>query len=111
MKNLLLIAIAIFAVGCGGKNKPLTITKPLEEKVLEVKEEVKTEKAIAETKPKLEGVNSDELEFRGKLYNETVYLNGSLYTGKSFPFMKMVRRRAKQTTRTVSSMGYFSVGI
>ena len=30
MRNLLLIAIAIFAVGCGGKNKPLTITKPPE---------------------------------------------------------------------------------
>ena len=30
MKNLLLIAVTILAVGCGGKNKPLTITKPPE---------------------------------------------------------------------------------
>ena len=30
MRNLLLIAIAIFAVGCVGMNKPLTITKPPE---------------------------------------------------------------------------------
>ena len=95
MKPLLMIAIAIFAVGCGGKNKPLTITKPLEEKVLEVKEEAKTEEAIAETKPKLEGVNSDELEFRGDLLNETVYLNGSLYTGKSFSLQANGKKRTE----------------
>ena len=95
MKPLLMIAIAIFAVGCGEKNKPLTITKPLEEKVLEVKEEVKTEEAIAETKPKLESVNSDELEFRGDLLNETVYLNGSLYTGKSFSLQANGKKRTE----------------
>ena len=43
MKNLLLIAIIILAVGCGGKNESTTDTKPVEEKVLEVKGEVKPE--------------------------------------------------------------------
>ena len=82
MKNLLLIAIIILAVGCGGKNKPLTITKPVEEKVVEVKEEAKTEEPLAETKPELEGVNMKELESR----EDIVYLKGSdtPYTGKAF---------------------------
>ena len=73
MKNLLLIAITILAVGCGGKDESTTETKPVEEKVLEVKEEVK---------PELEGVNEDELEERKGI----VYLNGSdtSYTGKIF---------------------------
>ena len=57
MKNLLLIAITILAVGCGGKNESTTETKPVEEKVLEVKEEVKPEEPLAETTPELEGVN------------------------------------------------------
>ena len=59
-----------------------TITKPVEEKVLEVKEEVKSEELVAETKPKLEGVNAEELEPR----EGVVYLKGSdtPYTGKSF---------------------------
>ena len=57
MKNLLLIAITILAVGCGGKNESTTETKPVEEKVLEVKEEVKPEEPVAEAKPELEGVN------------------------------------------------------
>ena len=57
MKNLLLIAIAILAVGCGGKDESTTETKTVEGKVQEVKEEVKPEEPVAETKPKLEGVN------------------------------------------------------
>ena len=73
MKSLLLIAITILAVGCGGKDESTTETNPVEEKVLEVKEEVK---------PELEGVNEDELEERKGI----VYLNGSdtSYTGKIF---------------------------
>ncbi len=51
MKSLLLIAVTILAVGCGGKNESTTETKPVEEKVLEVKEEVKPEEPVAETKP------------------------------------------------------------
>ena len=37
MKPLLLIAISILAVGCGGKDESTTETKPVEEKVVEVK--------------------------------------------------------------------------
>ena len=48
MKNLLFIAISILAVGCGEKNESTTDTKPAEEKVLEVKEEVKPEEPVAE---------------------------------------------------------------
>jgi len=82
MKNLLLIAIIILAVGCGGKNESTTDTKPVEEKVVEVKEEAKTEEPLAETKPELEGVNKKELESR----EDIVYLKGSdtPYTGKAF---------------------------
>ena len=36
MKPLLLIAIAILAVGCGAKDEFTSKTKPVEEKVLEV---------------------------------------------------------------------------
>ena len=48
MKILLLIAITILAVGCGAKDEPTTETKPLEEKAVEVKEEVKPEEPVAE---------------------------------------------------------------
>tara|TARA_B100000579_G_scaffold405170_1_gene390646 strand:+ start:492 stop:1085 length:594 start_codon:yes stop_codon:yes gene_type:complete len=94
MKYLLLVTITILAVGCGGKDESTTETKPVEEKVLEVKEKVKTEESIAETKPKPEGVNSNELEFRD-LLNETVYLKGSLYTGKSFSLQVNGKKRTE----------------
>ena len=82
MKILLLIAITILAVGCGEKNESTTDTKPVEEKVVEVKEEAKTEEPLAETKPELEGVNMKELESR----EDIVCLKGSdtPYTGKAF---------------------------
>ena len=82
MKNLLFIAISILAVGCGGKDESTTETKPIEEKVVEVKEEAKTEEPLVETKPKLEGVNENELEYREGIY----YLKDSdtPYTGKSY---------------------------
>ena len=48
MKPLLLIAITILTVGCGAKDEPTTETKPLEEKAVEVKEEVKPEEPVAE---------------------------------------------------------------
>ena len=82
MKSIFLIAITILAVGCGGKDESTTETKPVEEKVLEVKEEVNTEEPVAETKPKPEGVKKEELEFRESIW----YLKGldTPYTGKSF---------------------------
>ena len=66
MKYLLLVTITILAVGCGGKDESTTETKPVEEKVLEVKEKVKPEESVAETKPKSEGVNYDDIEAREK---------------------------------------------
>ena len=82
MKDLLLIAVTILAAGCSGKEEATTETKPVEEKVQEVKEEAKTEEPLAETKPELEGVNYDELEEREGIR----YLKGSgnPYTGKTF---------------------------
>ena len=61
-----MIAISILTVGCGEKAEA----------------EVKPEEPVAETKPELEGVNQDELEYRGGI----AYLKGSEtpYTGKSF---------------------------
>ena len=57
-------------------------TKPVEKKVLEVKEKVKPEEPVAETKPELEGLNQDELEERESIF----YLKGSgtPYTGKYY---------------------------
>ena len=82
MKYLLLIAIIILAVGCGGKDESTTETKPVEEKVVEVNEEAKTEEPLAETTPELEGVNYEELKEREGIY----YLldPDDPYTGKSF---------------------------
>ena len=59
MKNSLLIAITILAVGCGGKDESTTETKPVEEKVLEVKEEVKAKESVAEAKPESKSVSTD----------------------------------------------------
>ena len=77
MKNLLLIAIAILAVGCSEKNESTADTKPVEEKVVEVKEEVKNKETVTETKPELEGVNLDKLEERESIWylkdSETPY--------------------------------------
>jgi len=82
MKILLLIAITILAVGCGAKDEPTTETKPLEEKAVEVKEEVKPEEPVAVNQPKLEGVNIEEFKFREGIG----YLKGSdtPYTGKYY---------------------------
>ena len=86
MKLLLMIAIAILTVGCGAKDESTTETKPVEEKVVEVKEEVKTEESVTETKPKPEGVNHNELKERGEYPDIIQYLKGSdtPYTGKAF---------------------------
>ena len=82
MKNLLLIAITFLAVGCGEKNESTTDTKPVEEKVVEVKEEAKTEEPLAETEPELESVNAEKLEERESIRylkdSETPY-SGKVY--------------------------------
>ena len=86
MKNIVPIAITILTVGCGGKDESTTETKAVEEKVQEVKEEAETEEPVAETKPKPEGVNHNELKERGEYPDIIQYLKGSdtPYTGKAF---------------------------
>ena len=92
---LLAISLPLLLGGCGEKAtvEPVSEIKPVEEKVLEVKEEVKPEEPIAETKPKLEGVNVDELELRGDID----YLKGSdaPYTGKSFALWENGQKRSE----------------
>ena len=46
MKSLLLIAITILAVGCGGKDESTTEIKPVEEKALEVLKNQKCEEVL-----------------------------------------------------------------
>ena len=77
---LLAISLPLLLGGCGEKEST-TETKSVEEKEQEVKEEVKPEEPVAETKPELEGVTLDKLEEREGI----VYLKGSdtPYTGKA----------------------------
>ena len=50
MKPLLIIAITILAVGCGGKDESNTEIKPVEEKVLEVLKNQKCEVVLHDKK-------------------------------------------------------------
>ena len=98
MKNLLLIAISLPLLlgGCG--EKVAIDVKNVEEKVLEVKEEVKPEEPVAETKPELEGVNLEELERRtGGTEKDIIYLKGSdtPYKGKIYELYKNGRKLAE----------------
>ncbi|MEO1860459.1 MAG: toxin-antitoxin system YwqK family antitoxin [Verrucomicrobiales bacterium] len=77
---LIIVTLPLLLGGCGEKNESTTETKSVEEKVMEVKDEVKPEEPVAETKPELEGVNQDELEEREGI----ICLKGSAYTGKSY---------------------------
>ena len=72
---VLLVSLPLLLGGCGEK-----------ESVGKVKEEVKPEEPVAETKPKLEGVNQDELERRGEFPNFIYFIKGSdtPYTGKFY---------------------------
>ncbi len=82
---LLAISLPLLLGGCGGKDESTTETNTVEGKVQEVKEEVKPEEPLAETNPELEGVNEDELEYRG-VYPLIAHLKGSdtPYSGKWF---------------------------
>ena len=99
MKNLILTSITIVAVGCGENDQATTETKPLEETVLEVKEEAKPEEPLAETKPEeplaetkpeSKSVSVDEMEIRGGFG----YIKGSdiPYTGKVFKLYESGQR-------------------
>ena len=90
---LLAISLPLLLGGCGEKD--VTDVKNVEEKVLEVKEEVKTEEPIAETKPKLEGVNVEELEEHESIW----YLkdSGTPYTGKAFDLLENGKKVGERT--------------
>ena len=99
MKNLILTSITIVAVECGENDQATTETKPLEETVLEVKEEAKPEEPLAETKPEeplaetkpeSKSVSVDEMEIRGGFG----YIKGSdiPYTGKVFKLYESGQR-------------------
>ncbi len=79
---LIIVTLPLLLVGCEEKE----VVEPVQEKVLEVKEEVQPEDSVAETKPNLEGVNFKELDRRGKFPNFIFFIKGSdtPYTGKSF---------------------------
>ena len=79
---LIAVTLPLLLSGCGEKE----VVEPVQEKVLEVKEEVQPEDSVAETKPNLEGVNFKELDRRGKFPNFIFFIKGSdtPYTGKSF---------------------------
>ena len=85
MRNLLLFAVLVILPlllgGCGEKSSPEG-SKSTSVNQTALSEEVKPEEPVAETKPKLEGVNEDELEFR----EDIAYLKGSdtPYTGKFY---------------------------
>ena len=73
--------------------KPVGKVPPVEEKVLEVKEEVKPEDSVAETKPELNGVHFDMTELReGRRYLKSSDLP---YTGKAFMFYKSGKKRTE----------------
>ena len=81
MKNLLLFAVLVtlplLLGGCGEK----------------VAIDVKSEELVTETKPELEGVNDDELEYRGDI----LYLKDSdtPYTGKTINFWENGQKRGE----------------
>ena len=77
---LIIVTLPLLLWGCG-REEPVGKVPPVEEKVLEVKEEAKTEAPVTQVKPQLGGVNMDKLEEREGI----AYLKGSdtPYTGKA----------------------------
>ena len=69
----------------------------LEEKLQEIKEKVKTEELVAETKPELGGVKMEEVERRGFPPNSLYYLKASdtPYTGKTFEMYQSGQKKSE----------------
>ena len=58
-----------------------TLTESLDKEQGEFDSGVNSKNTTPEAEGKVEAINVEKLDFRGDLLNETVYLNGSLYTG------------------------------
>ena len=71
----------------------LDITKPVEQKQQEIKEEVKADATVVESTPEADGVNLKELEFRG----DFTYIKGSdsPYTGKYYTLYENGQKEAE----------------
>ena len=97
---LLAVSLPLLLGGCGD-----------EESVAEVKEEVKPEEPVAETKPELEGVNVEELEqrFSIKASESIWYLKDSEtpYTGKSFTLWKNGQKRWEENYKNGKEDGLY----
>ena len=87
---LLAISLPLLLGGCGVE-EPVVEEPVVEEPVVEVK----PVEAISETKPKTEGVNYDELEIRGNIFDEIAYHKGSPYTGKSIKYYENGKKESE----------------
>ena len=99
---LLAISLPLLLGGCGEKEST-TETKSVEEKEQEVKEEVKPEEPVTETKPELEGVNAKKIEVREGIR----YRKGSdaPYTGKIFSLYKSGKKESEANYKDGKSDG------
>ena len=72
-----------------------TLTESLDKEQGEFDSGVNSENTTPEAAGKVEAINAEKLDFRGDLLNEIVYLNGSLYTGKSFSLQANGKKRTE----------------
>ena len=87
MKNFLLFAVLVslplLLGGCGGKVEvePVAEVKPQSESL---------------DKKEFEGVNYDELEMRGNIFDKIAYHKGSPYTGKAINYYENGQKRRER---------------
>ena len=99
---VLLVSLPLLLGGCG-EEVSTNKTKPVEERLQEIKEEVKTEEPVTETKPELEGVNAKKIEVREGIR----YRKGSdaPYTGKVFNLYKSGKKESEANYKDGKSDG------
>ena len=103
---VLLVSLPLLLGGCG-REEPVGKVPPVEEKVLEVKEEAKTEAPVTQVKPQLGGVNMDKLEEREGI----AYLKGSdtPYTGKATRLYENGQKQAEANLKNGKEDGLIAV--
>ena len=72
-----------------------TLTESIDKEQGEFNSGVNSENTTPAAEGKVEAINAEKLDFRGDLLNEIVYLNGSLYTGKSFSLQANGKKRTE----------------